>query len=66
MLIEIRLSDDGRTALLFAEAQQACTDGRHWMSLQWIESANLTVFRYSDADVDGWEVLYRKDSEVQG
>jgi len=61
MLLEVRVSTDGQVAMLFEPVTQRVTDGRHWMSLAWREDSDMTMSRYTDDEVAGWSVVYRKD-----
>lgn len=58
MTLEVRMSDDGRTAVLF---QRDDVDKKWWFVVGWQDNAGITVWNLADSDVEGWTVLYRKE-----
>lgn len=61
MLIEIRMSDDGRVAALFRQAEESDRADRPWCVLGWPEDSFITVWALTDSEVEDWKVLYCKE-----
>lgn len=61
--VEVRVSPDGRVAILFTQAIRVCAgqegeQKRHWCSFSWPETSSLTMHPLADSDVEDWQVVY--------
>jgi len=59
MILEVRMSDDGRIAALFKELLSVTK--KPWLTFGWREESNITAWHLTDSEVEDWKVLYRKE-----
>lgn len=62
MLQEVRKAEDGRVASLYQEVRNLKNEGKEWFTCGWQDNAGgMTVWVLTNDEVEGWEVLYRKE-----